>query len=307
MAILKPGMPPDKSLVWPELVPCDCGCADGGMPPPPAPMPATDLVAAVAGSETLRRLATLADWVGAGGRPVDRRGELTRKDIPVAAGAIGVPDIGARPLRDVPDLSLLWDLALELDVLSLRHARVIPGDTSRTLRAVLRRDAAPEQALDLWDDAFDELVHPASVSTTPEQEQLREWMQPWTPHLLGNLCREAPVGGFADAEQLIGGVIAERAGHRHAEDELFGALGRTTLQRGLSLLAELGAIEVDVGPHPHEAPSEPVQLVGMAPWVASPPDGLRVRLTGLGQRSVYKRLAREHDVDVPLPAGVASG
>jgi len=30
--------------------------------------------------------------------------------------------------------------------------------------------------------------------------------------------------------------------------------------------------------------------------MASPPEGLRVRLTGLGQRTVYKRLTGEHEV-----------
>lgn len=272
VAMLMPGVPPDKSLVWPDLVPCDCGCADVALAPPPVLPADTELVAAVAGSELLRRLSVLAEWMGDGGRPVDRHGELSRKDVPAAAAAVGVPDQRARPLRDVPALAMLWDLALELGVLSLCHARVIPGDTLPTLRAVLRRDAALEQALDLWDEVFDEVVDPDADAATPEQEQLREWMQPWTPHMLGNLYREFPDSEFADVGKLMDGVIAERAGNRPAGDELLDALARSVLLRGMSVLAELGAVEVD---------------------------GLRVRLTGLGQRIVYKRLASEHGVEVP--------
>jgi len=309
VAILMPGLSPDKSLVWSDLAPCDCGCADVRLAQPPVLPADTELVAAVVGSELLRRLSMLAEWAGDGGRPVDRRGEPSRADVPAAAAAVGVLDQRARPLRDVPALAMLWDLAIELDVLSLRHTRVIPGDTLPTLRAVLRRDAAAEQALDLWDEVFDELVHPGADAATPEQERLREWMQPWTPHMLGNLYREFPDGEFADAGELMDGVMAERAGDRPAGDELLDALATSVLRRSLSVLAELGAVEVDVPFRSDELSSKAMavaQVVGMAPWVASPPEGLRVRLTGLGQRSVYTRLAREHGVEVPLVASAAS-
>jgi hypothetical protein len=266
-------------------------------------------MAAVAGSETLRWLATLAEWVGVGGRPVDRHGELSRKDVPAAAEAVGVPDLSARPLREVPALTALWDLAIELDVLSLRHARVIPGDTLPTVQAALRREAVPEQALDLWDEVFDELVHPGADTATPEQEKLRDWAQPWTPHLLGNLCREFPDGEFVDAGKLIDGVIAERAGDHPPGGELLDALATSVLLRSLSVLAELGAVEVDAPSQVDEMPrnaTAAAQVVGMPLWAVSSPEGLRVRLTSLGQRSVYKRLAGEHTAEKPPVAGAAS-
>jgi hypothetical protein len=294
VVVLRPGAPPDKSLVWPDEEPCERSCCTGaGRVPAALPVDA-ELAASVAGSEMLRRLAMLAEWVGAQGRPVDRRGELLRKDIVAATVAIGVPDLGARNLRDVPALATLWDLALELDVISLRRTRVIQGDALPVVHAALRGDGAPEPALDMWDEIFGELVHPGSDAVAPEQQRLRDWAQPWTPRLLGRLCTEYPDGEFADVKSLVGEVISERSEAIPPGDtEMFTAFVLALLLRSLSVLAEHGAVEVDAPSLPDELPTDAAaaaMAVGMALWVVSPPDGLRVRLTDLGRRSIYKRL-----------------
>jgi hypothetical protein len=214
--------------------------------------------------------------------------------------------VGAKRLREVPALATLWDLALEFGVLSLRHTRVIQGETAPVVRAVLRCDGVPGQALDLWDEVFDELVHPDSDAVTPEQERLRDWARPWTPHLLGKLYREFAGGEFVDAGRLIDEVIAERTENGPAGGELLDALAATTLLRGLSVLEELGAVEIDVPSRQDEAPTAALQVVGMAPWALSPPKGLRVRLTDLGRRSVHRRLADEHGLDTSPVASAAS-
>lgn len=300
VAMLTPGMPPDKTLVWPGLAPCDCGCADAVSAPAPELPARTELTVAVAASETLRRLSALAEWVGEQGRPVDRHGELPRKDVAAMADEVGVPGVGAKRLRDVPALATLWDLAHELDVLSLRHTRVIRGETAPVVRAALRSDGVPGQALDLWDEVFDELVHPDSDAATPEQEQLRDWMQPWVPHMLGKLYREFAAREFVDVMWLVDEVVAERTENGVSEGELLDTLAVTTLLRGLSVLDELGAVEVDdpvVSDDVSPARAAALQVVGMAPWMLSPPDRLRVRLTDLGRRGVYLRLARENGLE----------
>lgn len=292
VAVLKPGVPPDKGLVWPDTVECDCGCADATVPEARLPGEA-ELAAAVAGSELLCRLSALAGWVGAGGRPVDRRGELPGKDVTAAAAAAGVPDLGARRLRDAPALATLWDLALELDVLSLCRARVIPGDTLPTVHAALRHECPPGQALEFWDEVFDELVHPQGDTVTPEQERLRDWARPWLPRFLGTLYTDHPDEELVEVGVLMDAVATERAEAVPARDStMLTALAGSLVLRGLSLLAEHGAVEVEVsagGPAPGLAPA--ARAVGMAPWAVSPPDGLRVRLTALGRRGVHKRLA----------------
>jgi hypothetical protein len=178
-----------------------------------------------------------------------------------------------------------------------------------TVQAALRREAVPEQALDLWDEVFDEMVHPGADAVTPEQEKLRDWMQPWTPHLLGNLCQEFPDGEFADAGKLIDSVIAERAGDHPPGGELLDALATSVLLRSLSVLAELGAVEVDAPLQVDELTRKATaaaQVVGMPLWAVSSPEGLRVRLTSLGQRSVYKRLAGDHTAEESPVASAAS-
>jgi len=62
VAVLRPGMPPTKHLVWPDLA-CDCGCSQPARFPP-VTLPDTTVLAkmvATDGAGLLRQLAALAD------------------------------------------------------------------------------------------------------------------------------------------------------------------------------------------------------------------------------------------------------
>lgn len=302
VAILQPHMPADKRLVWPDEVPCDCGCADAADLPDPRLPPEPELATAVADSEVLRRLCLLADWVGEG-RAVDRHGELLRKDLVAAAGAADVPAPGGTYVGERPALDILWVLALELGVLSLRRTRVVAGERLPGAQAALHGAGAPGTAVELWDDVYDELVHPAAdpsapEQSAPEQKALRDWAQPWTPHLLGTLYTGHPSGEFVEVMPLMDTVIAERADDiPSAEHDTFVALAGTTVLGVLSRLADHGAVEVVVpaGPVPMPAKaSAAAAAAGMPSWVVAPPERLQVRLTGLARRAVHRRLAGEH-------------
>lgn len=96
VALLKPGMPADKRLIWPDAGECDCGCADRETPVPEGLPTERELGAAVAGSTLLQRLSALGAWASAQGRPVDRRGEPLRKELASVASAVGMAGAGAR-------------------------------------------------------------------------------------------------------------------------------------------------------------------------------------------------------------------
>jgi hypothetical protein len=81
VAILAPGAPPAKHLVWPDLA-CDCGCEQQAQFPPVSLPDLATLAKQVAtdGAGLLRRLAALAGWAGDEGRTVDGRGDVRKAD-----------------------------------------------------------------------------------------------------------------------------------------------------------------------------------------------------------------------------------
>jgi hypothetical protein len=89
VAMLAPGVPAAKHLVWPDLA-CDCGCEQQArFPPVTLPDPAV-LAKTVStdGAGQLRRLAALAAWAGEDSKTVDHRGEPRKADHPDLLAAI---------------------------------------------------------------------------------------------------------------------------------------------------------------------------------------------------------------------------
>jgi hypothetical protein len=305
VAVLLPGMPADKSLIWPDAVERDCGCNDvTSLPPPPSESESElERADAVAGSELLRQFSRLADWVGTEGRPVDRRGEPNPKDLQAATAALDLTDTRAKRLDDVPAFALLWALAVELGVLAVRRTSVFPGGAAAEVDAALRREGSPERAVALWDEVFDELVHPSGAATSPEREALREWAQPLLPRMLGKLYTEYAGDGFVDVERLVEDTIPDVHGEVPAgRYELLTALGATAMKHGLFRLAEHAAVEVDVPSLPEAPPAKAAtaaRTMGMPLWVVHGSPGARVRLTDLGRRAVHRRLTGEREERVP--------
>ncbi|MFF0144062.1 hypothetical protein ATK36_4252 [Amycolatopsis sulphurea] len=292
VALLKPGMPADKRLIWPDAGECDCGCADRETPVPEGLPTERELGAAVAGSTLLQRLSALGAWASAQGRPVDRRGEPLRKELASVASAVGMAGAGraARCLADVPALAVLWELALELDVLSLRRNRVCAGDRMAGIRSALGGETSPDAALDVWDDVHDVVLVSVAAVIGPELGHLSGFGEQLIPHLLGNLYTQCPQGEFADVRSLIDEVVSETTEDLPAAAaDIAGMLAIPVLGHGLAALAEHGAVQVD-GAGAASSASWAALEAGTPAWAADVPDGLRVRLTDLGRRLVYMRL-----------------
>ncbi len=290
VALLKPGMLVDKRLVWPDAGECDRGCANRETPVLEGLPAERELGAAVAGSRLLHRLSALGAWAGTQGRPVDRRGEPLRKELASAASAVGIAgaEHAARRVADVRALAVLWELALELDVLSLRRNHVCAGDRMSDVRAALEGEASPDAALDIWDDVHDVLLTSVAAAIGPELEPFSGFSEQLVPHLLGNLYTQCPHGEFADFRSLIDEVVAESTQDLPAvAAEVAGMLAIPVLGHGLAMLAEHGTVQVAGATW---GAFQAALEAGTPAWAVDVPDGLRVRLTDLGRRLVYMRL-----------------
>lgn len=296
VAVLPPGAPPVKHLVWPDLA-CDCGCAQPARFPPIAlPEPgilAKDVVTEGAG--LLRQLAALAAWVGDAGRVVDNRGEPRKADRLQLLTTLGLPVEKGQP-TDVPLLTRLWRLAIEFDVIQLRRTRVVPGAGAGLVAAVLAGEAVPQQTLDLWSDLADALIHPPAPAGG---EQIREWLRPWVPRFLGMLYAASAAGEPADLEALTERLVDEDD-HRLPSDDsvLFAVLAATAVRQTLADLANHGAVTV-TGAQPDPRHAATAAALGTTTWALRPESGLTVDLTDLGCYLVRQHLLAEN-ADAPL-------
>ena len=301
VAILAPGTPPTKHLVWPDLA-CDCGCEQQAQfPPVSLPSPAT-LAKQIAtdGAGLLRQLAALAAWAGDEGKSIDGRGDVRKADRPAVLAALGLPgDIDHR--REVPALTRPWRLAIEFDIIQLRRTRVVPGTGARLVADALTGEGTPEQTLDLWTGLADAIIHPPEPPTMPKGgAHLRDWLQPWVPWFLG-LLYATTADEPADLELLTEQLLDEYAHRLPPRDpDLFAGLAATAVRNALSDLAGHGAVTITgVRDDLDARHAAAIAELGMAMWALNPQPGIAVGLTDIGRYLVRQRLLAEN-VDAPL-------
>jgi hypothetical protein len=289
VAMVGGGRPALKHLVWPDL-PCDCGCT---APARSAPVGLPDdaaLAKAVStdGAALLHDLATLAGWVGPDGRAVDDRGEIRKADRPALLAALGLP----AGKTGEPVTASLWQLGIEFDVVRLHRARVVPGPGADLVAEVLAGSAPVQEALELWADLAEMLIHPITpMHAEKGTEHLRDWLDPWTPLFLDLLY--AAGGGPADLEALTDRMLGEQAGRLPGGDpELFAGIAATTVRNILAALARHGAVAVTGGTEDPERAAV-AAAYGTALWAMWPQPGLTVALTDLGTYLVRRRLLAE--------------
>jgi len=302
VAVLRAGLPAVKHLVWPDLA-CDCGCEQPAQFPPIA-LPDPAVLAkgvAVDGAGLLRQLAMLAGWVGGADRTVDERGEVRKGDRGDLLAALGLPaDPGQR--GEAPAVTRLWRLAIEFDIIQIRRTRIVPGAGADLVRAALSGAGSPQQTLDLWCELADALVHPPDPVLAPKGgANLRDWLRPWAPRLLGMLYTARASSGPADLEALTDQLLDEYAQRLPPGDpELFAGLAAITVRQTLADLAHHGAVTVTgatVEPDPRHAVTAAV--LGTAVWALHAEPGLTIDLTDLGRHLVRQRLLAEN-AEAPL-------
>jgi len=302
VAMLAPGTPPAKHLVWPGVA-CGCGCErHAQFPVVSLPDPAT-LARQVAtdGAGLLRGLAAVAAWAGEEGKSIDGRGDVRKADRPAVLAALGLPGSLDRP-REIPALTRVWRLAIEFDVIQLRRTRVVPGAGARLVADALAGDGVPDRTLDLWTGLADALIHPPEPPTLPKSgEHLRDWLQPWMPRFLGIVYATTAAGESADLDLLTEQLLDEYA-HRlpPGDPDLFAGLAAAAVRNALSDLADHGAVTVTEALDDHDprlvaAAAE----LGMTAWALNPQPGLGVGLTDLGRYLVRQRLLAEN-ANAPL-------
>jgi hypothetical protein len=253
---------PCKHRVWPETS-CTCGtCASVSYPPERLPDD-EELAkeAAAHGTRYLSKLVDLADLVGAHGLPVDQHGHPRRNTAyEIAEDFRFNPAVGAG-MRDLPQLRVLWNLALEFGILEFRHARAMPGPRLDLARRVIDGQAGASDTLDLWHGLFAELCSPATLNLGGRRyESFREEMASWPIHLLTELYLRVPAGEFVSTNRLVNTVLDD---HQPRLDGLV----PTVIDLTMSYLDEHGAVELHGSPWQQE-----------------------VRLTNLGRYAVRRQL-----------------
>lgn len=194
-----------------------------------------------------------------------------------------------------PDLTRLWRIAIEFDVIQLRRTRVIPGAGAGLVTAALAGDATPTQALDLWSDLADALIHPPDPFSMPKGgDRLRDWLQPWAPRLLGMLYETSAAGQAADLATLSAQLLGEYA-HRlpPGDPDLFAGLAGLAVRSTLADLANHGAVtgaSIDHDPRV----SATAAVFGSPTWALTSAPGLTVELTDLGRYLIRQRLLAEN-------------
>ncbi|MFF5230756.1 hypothetical protein [Dactylosporangium sp. NPDC000521] len=227
-------------------------------------------------SALLRDLAALAGWVGADGRPLDDRGELRKADRPALFAALGYQSTAE------PILTPLWLIAIEFDVIQLRRTRVVRGAGAVLVDDVLAGKATPQEALDLWVDLADAIVHPITpLHSEKGAEQLRRWIDPWAPLFLELLAVHE---GKADLEELTDQLLDAHESRLPARDpDLFAGVAATAVRNTLASLARHGAVTVAGFAENPEVAAEAAAMWGTAPWAVHPEPGITVELTDLGR------------------------
>jgi hypothetical protein len=249
------------------------------------------------GAQLLGRLAAVAAWVtdaGQAGRTVDERGEARRPDRPALLAALDLPH-DATP--GAVALTRWWRLAIDFDVVQLRHSRAVPGPGAALVAAALAGDTttSPEPIVDLWCDLADALLDPPAPPTGPKgMTHLRDWLRPWAPRLL-NLLHTTTAGADsppADLDTLTDQLIEDNAHQLPPGDpDLFASLAAAAIGNIVADLAQHGALTL-TGPTNHADVADPAAAkLGTATSTPTTPPGLTVNLTDLGRYLVHHRIA----------------
>jgi hypothetical protein len=306
VAMLRLGMPADKSLVWIDQR--DCGCVQREYPDAALPPPA-ELAAAVAtgGAGLLRRMQRLAAWVGPEGKPVTKRGELAKLELYSVADALELSTDGVKVIWDLPALSSLWQLAIEFDVLTLYRTRVLPGSGAPLVEATLRGDESAAEALVLWTGIFHDLVQPAgSPGWSVNADTTRQWAQIWPLHFLRLLYAQCPNGEFADFNEVSGKMLAGHHLLPEQDTEIFEELAKLAVAKTLADLDEHGGVQINRfgGPALPPGTEQAARSVGtLAYAMLLAGAGGEVRLTDLGRYAVRRQFLPQ-PADAPEPATV---
>ncbi|MEU7913602.1 hypothetical protein [Microbispora bryophytorum] len=284
--------------------------------PPLALPPARELAEAAARSDVVRRLAALADWVGAEGKPLTEAGHLRPADARQLAELLGTGerDPEARGAADLPDVGLLLAWA--------KHARIVRASKGRLLRvakaAPLLHD--PEK---LWSRAFEayfELGRDIPASSSLLWSVFDELM----PDVLYSMYGMASPMPAARLEETVWLVYQDHVPSGRVPEETWRDRLARELTRAFEVLAELGAVELSHGvadalyssdlvgdlvgdlagelpdddPTAGAAPTLPAEArARLLRRLAEP--GLLVRLTPLGARAARERMLAEGR-DAPL-------
>ncbi|MEV4108624.1 hypothetical protein [Nonomuraea sp. NPDC049695] len=291
------GFGPDEERAFPQ--------------PPIVLPPAPQIAAAAARSETVRRLAALATWAGAEGRPLTSAGNLRMADARELAELLGTgeQDLKVRSATHMPKLHLLVEWA--------KAARLVRVNKGRLLRvakaAPLLRD--PER---LWSRAFEAFfdLGPAiggSTSGWDVQSLLVEVFGEVMADVLNSvygLSDRVPVARLQETvwlacrEYLMLDERAHDLWRRKVDDDLVAAL---------EALAELGAVVLshgvadplylsDLGDDDEEQPLPAEARTRLRAILTEP--GMLVSLTPLGMRGVRERMLAEGR-DAPLVGELA--
>jgi hypothetical protein len=304
VAVLLPTqMMPCKHKVWPDAR-CVCGECSEPAPVPELELPGNaELAAAIAGygSGLLQRLVALADWIGPAGRPVDNHGELTRDGVRDAASFFEFLPFGETTstantrMRGLPRLGRLWRIALEFGVLELRNGLVVPGPALALAESVLGGDAAPDEALALWQGIFDDACTPIRPWENKQEDPLQEWMAHWPPRFLGYLLTQSLHGEDVSFAAAMTEVLLQDTDRIPPDDEeVFAEMAAFIVRVALGYVAEHGGVEVS-GDATATAPPDGViatmRSLDIEPSVLGPASGMRVRLTDLGRYAMRQQLS----------------
>ncbi|MET9243993.1 hypothetical protein [Nonomuraea sp. NPDC003709] len=281
-------------------------------PQPPIVLPpAPEIAAAAARSETVRRLAALADWVGTGGRPLTSAGNLRVADARELAELLGTGEQGlkVRSAMHMPKVHLLVEWAK-----AARLVRVSKGRLLRVAKAapLLR---APER---LWSRAFEVFLGLGPViglsasgwEVRPPLARVFDEVMADVLNSVYGLSDGVPVARLQETvwlacrEYLMLDDGPQNPQRRKVDDDLVAAL---------ETLAELGAVELsdgvadalylsDLGDDGEEQPLPPDARARLRAVLTEP--GLLVSLTPLGLRGVRERMLAEGR-DAPLVGELA--
>jgi hypothetical protein len=236
--------------------------------PPLRLPPVEELVAAARESVVLARARELAVWVGER-RQVTEDEDLTPADTAQAAALLGIEVDGEPDMPDVPELVLLWDVAVAVDL-------------------VVVADGVAESNADLW-------------PTEVDDEDLATWAITFSG-VLDSLALDADLAGEEDLDFEGGGsfvllmFLARSAGTPVAE---LAEIVRETATEHLESADDIWAAWVAA----HDEPAQ-VLLSRLVDHGAVTVDDEFAWLTPLGQWALREQLT-DGGIDIPLLAETA--
>jgi hypothetical protein len=266
-----------------------------------------ELATAARTSRLLRRVVTLARWVGTG-RPVSRRGELIPPDACALVDALGLAEALAKApggwkatgMQDVPPLAKAFYLAVETELVAVRRSGIVPGPRIGDCDRLDHGPAGDEVALGLWEELFDLTARQTAVppaDAQPPRDSFTEWTSSLTPRALGMLYERQDA---VDLDDLLTSLTSEQQPTGAAEpptDEAFlAALVGLAVRGTIAELADHGAVTITGASLPASqlpAPASALEAIGVPPWVLVDTSGIAARLTPLGTWAVRRALLTE--------------